>query len=582
MTRTPWQTRLPRSNRPVAHESLAGYLLNLSQRLNVTPGQLMLRTGLKTGARANLLDLSYSVTIPPDIQARFGTATGLEQEQVLALTLDGIGPVLDMSRPGKRLARSNYGNKWINPGRTAACPGCLGEDPHPTWRTTWMTPWALACTRHHTELIDRCPNCNTPLGEPGATGTRSLIPQPSAQVATASECRARLPDRSLCRFDLASAPTAAAEPRLLDLQTLLDQAIDTPSQHAHTVLGHRVSSNQWLRDLRLVALALNLTDLRSATPRADAHPHLGPSAGNGRRRTRAATQPPDHIAATQRLILEAHQLLADTSRAGDLNALNKRAANQATSIWEQAKNKGGPSVALTEAFTKHQMRATQPNRLALYIPVSCNLPADRLPAYLPAAQFDDHLADMRGPSRNNPSRSRYARPLRRYATIAIAMHSHGIDASAAGRLLGYPDTLTKAACARASLASRDHGGEPELFRRLRSIAESLANESPVDYATRRDHFDADWRIADEDFAQLQANLPRRNTPWETRRLDYSVYLWATITGGDPILAPMTRTLRNGRHSTNHNSAAHDYMRWGDRTLAALTALAAKLATEIGS
>jgi hypothetical protein len=573
VSETPWARRLPRSNQPLAGESLAGYLLNLAHRLDLTPSDLIKRTGIKALPRISVLDLSYSVTLPPEASERLAAATGLTDEQVTQLTLDGFGTVLDMARPGKRIARSDYGNKWVNPGRSRACPDCLRESPRPTWQSIWITPWALACTNHGTLLLDQCPACGTPLGEPGPGTVRSLIPSVANPVEHPAACRSTT-ERAMCNYRLDQAATSPAHPALLSLQHRLDDAIANP----------RENSNQWLRDLRLTALLLGAVGLPedvTPTPYSEAaQQHSRARQSQGGDKTRDNSVPPASGEATAGLLLAADKLLTSADVSDTLADLNREAAATAPAAWEQAKNKSGPSPRLHEALHRHKRSTTRPERLAVYFPPTKELAAAHLPAYLPADLFSQHLADARHPSGTRGQRSRYERPLRRYAPIAVAMHTDRVDATTAGRLLGYPDTLTAAACARASEAFRSHGGEPELFRRIAVITTELTTSPRVNFSNRRDHFDATWRIPEHEWKALQVALARSNRPWQTRRVNYSAWVWSLITSSDPLLAPMTRIERNGRHSTNGAGLAHDYRRWGTATLAYLDELADRLAIEI--
>lgn len=568
-----WTRRLPRSNQPLPGESLAGYLLNLAHRLELSPADVIKRTGIKTVQRAGVLDLSYSVTLPTDAAQRLATATGMTSPQVTSLTLDGFGSVLDMARPGKRIARSNYGNKWVNPGRTRACPDCLRASPHPNWHARWITPWALACTAHGTLLIDQCPACATPIGDPGTGFVRSLIPSVASAVEHPAACRS-IYERVMCnnRFDQTEA--TQAQPELLLLQQRLDEAVAIPT----------ADSNQWLRDLRVIALLLvtvGLPDDLSPTPYADAaRQHAQERQQQDGDKKRDQSIPPGTSRASAGLLLAADELLRRAEGSTALSDLDRQATEQAPTAWEQAKNKSGPSPRLSEALNRHKRSTTRHQRLAVYLPTVEGLAPEHIPAYLPVAIFQTHLADARHPSGTNGQRSRYERPLRRYAPIAVAMHAAQIDATTAGRLLGYPDTLTAAACARASEAFRDHGGEPELFRRIAAITSHYAAATPIDYRRRRNHFDADWRIPDDEWTTLQTSLARNNRPWQVRHTEYSAWVWSLITISDPLLAPMTRIERNGRHSTNGTRLAHDHRRWGNTTLRYLDDLAARLAATI--
>lgn len=72
--------------------------------------------------------------------------------------------------------------RWVVPaaargrsriGRTPFCPRCWATDRTPYYRIAWRFAWNVACERHRTMLLDRCPWCDAalsphllPAGEP--------------------------------------------------------------------------------------------------------------------------------------------------------------------------------------------------------------------------------------------------------------------------------------------------------------------------------------------------------------------------------------------------------------------------------
>ena len=567
----PWTRRLPRSNYPMPGEALAGYLVNLAYRLDLPPGEVVRRLGVKPPIRATLLDLAFAVTLPADSADHFAQAAGLTREQVHALTVDGLGPVLHMARPGKRLARSNYGQKWINPGRTRACPSCLREQAHPVWQVHWITPWSVACTKHRNLLIDRCPGCSRPIGDPGPNANRSLIPSVALPVTHPAACRAATAPRRTCGHRLDEVKADAATDDILQLQARL---------HAAITRGEP-DDNQWLRDLRLlVVLLLNvgLPEALAGAYEPDAQRYA--LAQTTHTMGRHNSVPPHETRAAAGLLLAADTLLSSSPDSEQLSALNQAAVALGTSAWEQIKNKAGPSVPLAEALHRQKRSTTQPRRLAAYLPPVTGAGPENIPAYLPTDLFDRYFSDARQPSPTNSRRSRYKRPIRRYAPIAVTMHFAQTDATTAGRSLGYTDVLTAAACARASDAFRDLGDEPELFRRIALVADHYNRAPRINYRLRRAYFDPTWRISPNDWADLTNALARPNTPWAVRHVEYSAWIWALVTEGDALLAPMTRTQTGGRSSAGGTRLAHDYKRWGSRTLAYLDGLASHLAVSI--
>jgi hypothetical protein len=55
-----------------------------------------------------------------------------------------------------------YHRTWKNYG-LQYCPVCLSKDEEPYFRKSWRLGLSVACTKCHTLLHDRCPNCNTPI-----------------------------------------------------------------------------------------------------------------------------------------------------------------------------------------------------------------------------------------------------------------------------------------------------------------------------------------------------------------------------------------------------------------------------------
>lgn len=548
--------RLPRSNAPQPDESLAGYLLNLAHRLDVAPHELVRRTGIKPTGRISLLDLNYATSVPDDVRERFAATTGLTETEVIDLTTERFGALLHMGRPGRDVARSGYGNQWLTPGRTRYCPDCVGgPDPNrASWRVHWLTAWNVACTRHQTLLLDTCPTCSTPVGEPGPKGFRSLIPQITLPGVHPASCRAWNGPKTVCgtRLDQATAP--AAPPAVLDLQKRLDDALDDAPTTAH-VLGTPISQAQWLRDLRLTQILLQVA--RDDTPFEDV-PYgdkaaafvrdRTPNVGRTGRGTRTATQAPDDTAAAAGLLLAADRLLRGHGQPEQLNRLARTADDLEPVMWASTRNHTVASDGLTETFNLHKRRLTQPARLRAYTRGhQFTYTANHVPPYLDADTFTRHFDDVRGPS-NADTRSRYERPLRRYVPIALVMLITDLDATAAGNLLGYNKTATDAGTARASEAFRALG-EPELLRRIALVATELDDNPRVNWQHRRAAFTTDWTIPDHHWQALQQAVPRKNTPWEQRRPAFNAWVWALVTSSDIKDAPMTRTTTNGRTNT---------------------------------
>lgn len=562
MTSTAWTRRLPRANTPLPDESLAGYLLNLAQRLDLTPAELIQRTGLKTG-RASLLDISWRVTLPDAPAERFSHATGMTTTHAADLTAARWSNTIHLGR----IAVTDHGQRWIDPTRSKFCPRCLADpdQPHPLWKNSWQLPWTVACVHHKTLLITNCPACNTPSGEPGGKALRSLIPHIAHPVDHPAACRAVVIPRTnrritegdyrstLCGYRLDKAKAPQAQPALLDLQERLHQALVQPDT-THPSVGTDVSANQWLKDLRLTCVLLQLA--RSQEPFAT-NPYgdtaaeyvtsQAPNQPRGARTNNFHTKPPENPAVLAGLLLTADRLTRDQGDPDELATLAKAAREHNRGIVKLTINHAQPSERLRETVTDSKFRLTEPRRIRPYSRRPHTYTADHVPAYLDQDLYLEHFADI-GPG------GYLERPLRRYIPITLVRLVTDLGPTEAGHLLGYTKSLTEAATARSSDAF-DRIGHNELLRRTALIADHINDQPLIDWARRRNYFTPTWTIPEHDWLQLQSTLTearaaRADTPWQQRRPAYAAWVWEHVTHGDIRNAPMIQTIVNGRQCTD--------------------------------
>ena len=127
----------------------------------------------------------------------------------LAHKLDAIGGYAPAARPPRWLSAPT-GNA-SQPGSFAYCAACWQDDPAPHFRAAWRTSWSVACLRHGTWLIDRCPVC----AEPNPV-FRSMqqVKWANLRLSTCLECYA----------DLRCQPALAADAMLLQWQSAMDAA----------------------------------------------------------------------------------------------------------------------------------------------------------------------------------------------------------------------------------------------------------------------------------------------------------------------------------------------------------------------
>ncbi|NEK86954.1 TniQ family protein [Blastococcus saxobsidens] len=545
--------RLPRSLAAHPDESLAGYLLNLCHRLGMTPNELAVRTGLESKTR-NEIDTGYAVTLPDGPQEAFATATGLALDEVTRLTLGRYdGHLFDSTAPA-RAARTVHGALWVAPPLTRYCPQCLADTPdenpdRTTWAVSWQTPWAVACTRHAVLLPHACPACNTSVGNSGVRGV-TLIPRVSQPVAHPAACRATVGSaQTLCGARLDHAEALDAPPPVLALQERLNAILDGRAENL-TSLGVPVSADQYLRDLRVLAVLLQLANEPSVLamlPRTLTDPAVDYLAERHARRLhrskrdrsdRTWTHPPVDSRVTATLLVTAARLLDEDSPSDQLHGLVASTIRNERLLWARIRSTSEPSVGLGRYFQPGRTGVTTTARLrSAAADRTYRITSDHLPAFLDDATYR-RVFPMITPTNE--------RNVRRAVPIAITRLITRCSLEEAADLLGYPHYSAEAAVVRTGRAL-GNGRRTDWFHdTVADLANALDSHHPVNHGHRRRHFTGDWTIPEEDWHGLQqallgARLARKDTPWAERRPAYDAWIWSLVTGGDPAVAPMVRT-----------------------------------------
>ncbi|MGV9386349.1 TniQ family protein [Nonomuraea sp. NPDC003707] len=278
---------LPRSLDPLPGESLRGYVLRLSYRLEISPAQLTVLTGLMPAVRRLGLPAHLPHQIPScrlaffdDASALgdFAESTRMTRQEAENLQMRSFSP-LQLPDRGKGasddLRRAAFETPWVFTAASRWCPQCLAGDGSPiqtefggSWRKQWHLPVVFICPEHMTVLAARCGVCGhttsaqSPPCAVGRATDPSLHPlRCRATVATVPQkvpysLRPRTPACAATLTDLATPPLEVADlRRLLKLQTRLLQHIEPgqPTTEPPTVLGRAVDPLQYLTDTALTA-----------------------------------------------------------------------------------------------------------------------------------------------------------------------------------------------------------------------------------------------------------------------------------------------------------------------------------------
>jgi len=568
---------LPRSLVPHPDESLTGYLLNLSTRLRDAPGRLAVRVGLADPGGTDgttWLAAPYAVRLPPDRAAELGRVTGMSPDEVTRLTVarwDGLLLTDDATA-----ARTDHGRAWTPPASTSACPACLprtdgpvGDDGQPRyalWKTAWRTPWAFACTLHGVLLTDRCPGCGTLLGLGRGDRRLGLVPAPGTAGLHPAACRAITPAGRPCghRLDQATPRPCPVDPAVLDAQRRLDDLLAGTGTRT-TTLGADVGPAPWLRDLRLVAVALRLVDpdLWPTPPPAGLRETVGlehqqrvgrraASRGTGARDDRVWTEPPVDSAVTATLVTTAMRLLDTDDTAGGRDTIAPLVAAAAAAeplLWNRIRGTGQPSPRLARwtspghggTFSTHTLtQATTGTALTAG--------ADQVPQW--ATPEQDTLVAPLAPGTSPRDR-------RRATSLALVRLLEQTGLHTAADRLGIPHVSAQAAVARTGKALRQAGTDDAYRDLIATLAAALGPDSTDHGLLRHQHGGTQpWHLPDEEWQHLKAemlylHLARADTDWDRRRTAVSIWTWARRTGGDPALAPLARAVSGtGRNCTD--------------------------------
>lgn len=536
---------LARSLDPLAGESVGGYLLRLACRLHLPPIRLARLTGCTK--HSTTTQLGRRLLLDLDVQG-FAHATRLSDDEAGALTLipraDRYPP---LARSLAAAAPRPSHEDWLFNDIPRYCPQCLAGDRSTVqqqyggpWKTIWHLPIVFACPDHEVFLQHGCPQGH-PLGQAATTqlitraADSTLHPaqcrrpdpgQPASRGRKGRSCGARLDQSGGPGPPRPSTSMLKTQRRLLDLLG--------PGHPAEEAASH-------FTDLRVVTALLCTTwpsgrDMIDPDVRGTVDEHVRALSAGSRQ---AFDRPPREPAATAALLTAAATLL-DAPDLGEVLAQHTRAAREgrpSRAPWTQvfdrhesscSENLRQAAAPVTRAYRRVGFRGTKaPVRADGYRP-------EHVPAFLEQHWYEKHLAPLQTGS--------CTKSLRRLGAVLLVQQAAGGAMGDAADFLGINPAGGQYAITTRTYQWLNDQAPDRFTKALRDMAEDMDLASGlIDYRRRREAL-RNWSLAPGTWHEIITSLPPVPGPVrpnldDRKRQEASAFIWARITGGEPLFAP---------------------------------------------
>jgi TniQ len=241
-----WQTeeiieRLSHAPTPAHGESLLGYGERTAAVYGVTTREILRHLELLVSRSDVYNRRCFGVTLTPAQRANLLAALPVTDAFLDLAVSTGYNhrgldfKVKAMTNP--TMAASAIAFDWATGSRSNACPGCLREAG--IWPTRWRLLWSTVCRNHQGGLIEKCPDCASPL-----MALRSRLDI----VPGLTSCH--------CGYDFCFAKVLSPSSTLLATQTLLDDAMDG---HPVNFVGDRLDPRTFFVVFKTLAHLIRFT-----------------------------------------------------------------------------------------------------------------------------------------------------------------------------------------------------------------------------------------------------------------------------------------------------------------------------------
>lgn len=570
------ERRLPRSLDPLPGESLPGFLLRLSCRLERSPRRIAELCGLTNGESCSQAYLRY---LPDELKGRVANVLRLSKDEVRSLTLQRFSaaypPLAKMQLNAKRAGFEAMVN-WVVNASSRYCPDCLSGDGSDiqdkyggAWALAWHLPVVFACNLHNRLLEHSCPNCALSLNGATGGGKRNMVKNLGSVGMHPLQCRnrsadcgnSRAPLGALCGARLDQVEKCSGKGigsdelrRYLALQQRIMARLT--SQRLHTDPGSH-EFDTYFPDLLAVLQLIKLSWPVGAevlspqlASRIESHvePLLSKLAAERERKERvnrlSMKVAPADSELCGSLLLAADSLLGDRMLADlrvRLQPIVKEAYRRSPSYASRICQRNDISTTLSRATVRRIYGVSARARLRIERKIF-RFRVEEIPSFLPQSWYSVHLAKF---SAELPdSLNGMERYLRRAAPLRLAELVSGLSWSECGPLVG----VSKASAGRTQkfLGRRldELGLWPAFEQDVGRIAHTLDTSSHrIDFARRRQRM-SDWRMPLDDWNSMLEEFPLLSRLREKNNSDIgSALVWSMVTEGEHTCSPVVESIQ---------------------------------------
>ncbi|MFF2381831.1 TniQ family protein [Streptomyces sp. NPDC058108] len=562
---------LARSLPPLPDESLPGFLLRLAFRLDTSPSELAVRTGLTDRPQMAVLPLPLLISLSAERRHTFARMIKATDAEVAAMQLDIHSSRYPPAQPSAtgRNGLANHQQRWLFLHSTRYCPQCLAGRDHPVerafggaWKNSWRLPPVFACLEHRRFLEHVCPACKSLVLHTATRSTARHLPRWREDGLHPAQCRTFLDGTCGHRLDQAGTPAQRLTPKYKEFQQFLMELLSPTGPDTIEVLEHQTTPAHYFNDLRTTCHLLR-TSWPSSRPFLNSRELISTlEAGlvdrdgniSQSRFFRAVSDMPQLAARPHAaLLLAADRLLrphGPDTLAGHLRTLISDADRRPSKVgWTRAFLDTRPdcsegflqaasSVIHTYARGNLARNLKQPVLASRFRP-------EHIPQFLEEDWYQRHFAHMEGIATVH---------LRRTVALRLCqMASGGSIQKAADRMsLFLPGPLITARLAdspkRVHRWARSRPDQLEFESAIRRLAAELnARGDLIDYEKRRKAL-TQWCIGPQPWKVISAGIIVPSGGFasgggfaadltDRKRNIASVILWTLLTQGEHVFAP---------------------------------------------